>query len=107
SFETALPSTFIGNTALGCNIFKNSLLINLKRTKILIFLIPPAVEPAHPPTNIKENNISLLKVGHWSKSTVEYPVVVIIEPTWKYESLKAVPKLSYPIELYILKDINK
>ena len=44
-------------------------------------LIPPPVLPAQAPTNIRRTRIVLEKTGHWLKSVVAYPVVVIIEPT--------------------------
>ena len=46
-------------------------------------LIPPAVEPAQPPINIKSKSNTCGNIPHKPKSTVEYPVVVIIEDTVK------------------------
>ena len=39
--------------------------------------------PAHAPINISNTRINLETSGHASKSTVENPVVVMIEATWK------------------------
>ena len=43
--------------------------------------MPPPVEPAHAPMNISSTISSLLNAGHWLKSTVEKPVVVMIDAT--------------------------
>ena len=37
----------------------------------------------------------MLKAGHRSKSVVEYPVVVMIDPTWNAASLSAIPTFEY------------
>ena len=73
----------------------NSFTTFLKSSKTLDIFNPPAVEPAHPPTNIINNNIVLENTGHLSKSAVENPVVVIIEDTVKKISLIIVEKSSY------------
>ena len=41
--------------------------------------MPPPVLPAQAPININVRRIPFEKVGHRSKFTVEYPVVVITE----------------------------
>jgi len=51
------------------------------RMRILPTLIAPAVDPAHPPINIKVIRTALENEGHMSKSTVEKPVVLMIETT--------------------------
>ena len=51
--------------------------------------IPPAVEPAMPPMNMSTISMLIAVMGHKLKSVVEYPVVVIIEATWKKECRKA------------------
>jgi len=47
-----------------------------------MILIPPAVDPAIPPRNIKTKSINCEKTGHCSKSAVTNPVVVMMETTW-------------------------
>ncbi len=54
--------------------------------------IPPAVEPAHPPTNISRTRVILAAVSHLSKSAVAYPVVVVMLTTEKAESRSASPQ---------------
>ena len=49
--------------------------------------MPPPVEPAHAPINIRKTRIIFVKTGQVSKFVVEKPVVVIIEATWKTEYL--------------------
>ena len=44
--------------------------------------MPPPVEPAHAPMNISSTSRARLNVGHRSKSTVEKPVVVMMDATW-------------------------
>ena len=68
--------------------------ISLSIVKILVTLIPPLVEDEQPPIIIKIISISLLNVGHRLKSSLEYPVVVIIEATWKNAARSAV-KISW------------
>ena len=51
--------------------------------KSLIHLIPPPVDDAQPPMKNKQKMIILEKVGQESKSFVMYPVVEMIETTWK------------------------
>ncbi|KYC47239.1 MAG: hypothetical protein AMQ22_01996 [Candidatus Methanofastidiosum methylothiophilum] len=43
-----------------------------------MFLIPPPVEQAQPPMNIRTSNIDLEREGYASKLLVANPVVVII-----------------------------
>ena len=57
--------------------------------------MPPPVLPAQAPTNISMTRISLERVGHRSKSQLEKPVVVMIEPTWKAAWRRASPKPLY------------
>ena len=49
------------------------------------------VEPAQPPINISATRIALEKVGQVLKSTVAYPVVVMMEDTWKNAWRRLVP----------------
>ena len=46
-------------------------------------LIPPPVLPAQAPINISITSSVLEICGQTLKSVVPYPVVVIMEPTWK------------------------
>ena len=57
--------------------------------------MPPQVLPAQAPVIIKMVRIPLEKVGHKSKSTVEYPVVEMILATWKAAWRSPSPKVSY------------
>jgi hypothetical protein len=50
--------------------------------------MPPAVEPADAPKNIKMTITPLANEGHISKLAVEYPVVDIIVATWNSDNLK-------------------
>ena len=64
-------SILIFITLLGVPIFLNSPTTVLKSIAILETFSPPAVEPAHPPTNIRKRRTVLENTGHASKSTVE------------------------------------
>ena len=55
----------------------------LNRIIIRDTLIPPPVLPAQAPININMTRIVREISGHPLKSVVAYPVVVMIEPTWK------------------------
>ena len=57
--------------------------------------MPPPVEPAQAPMNINVTKMALEKVGHWLKSTVAKPVVVMMEETWKNAWRRLSPKDSY------------
>ena len=57
---------------------------------ILETLIPPPVLPAQAPHIIRKIITFLDSCGQRSKSVVEYPVVVIIEPTWNAAWFKAI-----------------
>ena len=46
-----------------------------------LHLKPPPVLPAHAPITISVSSMDLEKLGHWSKSVVAKPVVVIIVDT--------------------------
>ena len=68
--------------------------------------MPPPVDPAQAPQNIRRIRIHLLKAGHRLKSAVEYPVVVMIDPTWNAASLIAIPIFEYiPWTLIVIKVI--
>ena len=53
--------------------------MTLKAIQIRMALIPPAVEPAEPPTNMSSTSVALAANGHVSKLAVVYPVVVAID----------------------------
>jgi hypothetical protein len=57
-------------------------------------LIPPAVEPAHPPMNMSKMRVIWAAASHRSKSAVMNPVVVIMLDTANAESLSALPQES-------------
>ena len=82
---------------MGVPIFLNSPTTVLKSIAILD---PPAVEPAHPPTNIRRRRTVLENTGHVSKSTVEYPVVVITDETVKNTSLNKRLILVYEDDIF-------
>jgi hypothetical protein len=65
-----------------------------KIMRMRITLIPPAVEPAHPPTNMSRMRVILAAVSHRSKSAVTNPVVVIMLETANAESLSPLPQES-------------
>ena len=45
--------------------------------------MPPPVLPAQAPTNMSATRMNLENSGHRLKSTVENPVVVMMDATWK------------------------
>ena len=55
--------------------------------------MPPPVLPAQAPTNISSTSTSFASVGQRSKSQLEKPVVVMMEPTWKAAWRSASPKV--------------
>ena len=60
-----------------------SLVMVRNRSTILETLMPPPVLPAQAPMNIRSTRMARGTAGHTLKSTVENPVVVMMEPTWK------------------------
>jgi hypothetical protein len=62
-----------------------------KMIRIWMTFIPPAVEPAQPPTNMSRMRVILAAVSHSSKSAVTYPVVVMMLDTVNAESRSAHP----------------
>jgi hypothetical protein len=86
---TTRPPIFRGVTALGCTIRKMSWPIVRKMIRTRITLIPSAVEPAHPPTNINMTSVILAAVSHRSKSAVTNSVVVMMLVTVNAESCNA------------------
>ena len=58
-------------------------------------LSPPAVEPAHPPMNMRRIRTTSAAVSHWSKSAVMKPVVVMTLVTANVESLSAQEVLAW------------
>ena len=68
-------------TDRGINIRLTLLLLALNISKTLADLMPPPVEPAQAPKIINATKRALEKAGHRLKSTVEKPVVVIMEET--------------------------
>ena len=81
-------------TALGCTILKMSCKMVRKITMTRMTFIPPAVEPAQPPTNMSRTRVSFAAVSHSSKSTVTNPVVVVTLTTEKAESRSALPQVA-------------
>ena len=67
----------------GWIIRESSLRMVLNKITSRDTFIPPPVLPAQAPTNISVTRIVWESAGHMSKSAVEYPVVVMIAPTWK------------------------
>ena len=63
--------------------FRTSLIADFTNITIRETFSPPAVDPAQEPINISIKSIVLEKGCHKSKSTVAYPVVVIIDETVK------------------------
>ena len=45
-------------------------------------LMPPAVEPAHPPMKLEKINRTGIAAGQAAKSVVVKPVVVAMETAW-------------------------
>lgn len=66
----------------------------------LEILSPPAVDPAHAPKNISRRSTVCENTGHFPKSAVEKPVVVITDETVKIYPLMHVP-LIYRLRLYL------
>ena len=64
---------------------------DLMMTKKVVVLMPPPVEPAQAPQNIRANMMNFEVVGQRLKSVVENPVVVMTESTWKNESVTVSP----------------
>ena len=56
---TALPLSLTGIMAFGCINLFNSTIEFLDNNRILITLIPPEVEPAEPPKNIRIKKVSI------------------------------------------------
>ena len=70
---------------MSCKMVRNT-------TMIRMTFIPPAVEPAQPPTNMSRTRRSFADVSHLSKSAVTNPVVVVMLTTEKAESRSALPQ---------------
>ena len=70
-----------GATTCGCSAGLSSLPKVLPRMRKRLTLMPPPVLPAQAPMNMSTTRISLERVGHRSKSQLEKPVVVMMEPT--------------------------
>ena len=83
SFPTFLPSILIVCTLLGCIKEEIWFFKFFHPIIILDTLIPPLVLPAQAPININITNITFDNSGQQLKSTVENPVVVTMEDTWK------------------------
>ena len=81
SVSTVLPSIRTRLTLLGCSASEISRPMPFNKSRIRDTLIPPPVLPAQAPTHISVTRIVLEKPGHWLKSTVLNPVVVMIDPT--------------------------
>jgi hypothetical protein len=76
-------------TARGCTILKISSKTVRKMMIIRITFIPPAVEPAQPPTNMRKTSVTLAPASHVSKSAVTNPVEVTMRVTVNAESQSA------------------
>ena len=59
--------------------------------------MPPPVEPAEAPRNMQKSKMVWEREGHFSKSAVVYPVVVMMEMTWKPPKRMASEKVSYTV----------
>ena len=81
SWLSSLPSMRTGATTCGCSACLSSLRKVLPRMRRRLTLMPPPVLPAQAPMNMSTTRISLERVGHRSKSQLEKPVVVMMEPT--------------------------
>ena len=57
--------------------------------------MPPPVEPALAPMTMRHSRMVFEKLGHWSKSVVAKPVVVVILETWKAAWRKVSSKVTY------------
>ena len=82
-------------TLLGWTRASSSLYMDFSQMMILDTFMPPPVLPAQAPTNIRPMRMVLENWGHTSKSTVENPVVVMMDPTWKaawWKAWKMLPK---------------
>ena len=67
-------------------IILRMLLLAVRRSSITLdTLRPPPVLPAHAPMNISNTSSVREYSGHWSKSIVPKPVVVMIDETEKKE----------------------
>src|SRR3712207_6948312 len=80
---TFTPSTFIGNTALGCNSWVNSFLMTFRSMTPRILFRPPLVLPEQAPKNIHAANTTHVTCGQVLASSLKRPVVVMNETTWK------------------------
>ena len=88
SFSITVLSRRIDFTRLGLSARLNSRMLDLKRIIILPTFKPPPVEPAQAPINISVIIMHCESAGHWLKSAVTNPVVVMMEATWKTACLK-------------------
>ena len=94
-----LPN-FTATTERGCILLMQPRHISLIITSILMTLIEPEVEAAHPPMNIRVKSVIWQTAGHTIYGERVYPDVVAILMTWKNESLKADSK---PVSLYTMR----
>ena len=79
--SSGFPSNRTVVTAWGCSIRWISRKEDLSRMISRETLNPPPVEPAQAPQNMSITSTVREKVGHWSKSAVPKPVVVMMEAT--------------------------
>ena len=63
---SGLPSNFTANSILGCSTRFSSTMVMRTKTTNRAILMPPAVEPAHPPVKYKSMSVSLATAGHCS-----------------------------------------
>ena len=83
SLLTRLPSIVMTSTEWGCSRWRVSARAVLARMSTRLTFMPPPVDPAHAPMAIRMSSTVLENSGHFAKSAVPKPVVVMTEPTEK------------------------
>ena len=89
SGSTGLPSTFTRLTLLGWMYEPTSFTADFTKTTMRLTLMPPPVEPAQAPQNIRSTSTVFAAECQRSKSTVAKPVVVMMVDTWNAACVKA------------------
>ena len=89
--DRGLPSNRTVVTALGCSIFRMSAREVLHRMTTRATLMPPPVDPAQAPMNIRITRMAWENTGQVLKSAVAKPVVVMMEVTWKKAYRRELP----------------
>ena len=95
SCSTGLPSKRIFLMLFGCRYAASSFLTVFAPITMRDTFMPPAVLPAQAPMNIRSTMIVRAVCGHRSKSTVENPVVEMMELTWNAECRNPSAPLAY------------